>query len=148
MAGMQCSCTGVGLLTPSCLHCLTSQSERPSDAKSAMGTFVVVFCFSELEAAHARWRCRGSAVPSRELNGIPVRSGTEAGRGHSTESRTSLSQKDSAARRASSFLPSVGPDSAKPATARNYAPGTTHSAACFCAESRGGQRKEGGQEEK
>jgi len=36
IAGMQCSCTGVGLLTPSCLHCFTSQSERPSDEKSAI----------------------------------------------------------------------------------------------------------------
>lgn len=31
---MQFSWTGVGLWIPSCLHCLTNQSDRPSDGKS------------------------------------------------------------------------------------------------------------------
>lgn len=38
IAGMQFSWTGVGLLIPSCLHCLINQSERPSDAKSAISS--------------------------------------------------------------------------------------------------------------
>lgn len=38
MAGTQFSWTGVGLLMPSCWHCLTSQSERPSEEKSAIFT--------------------------------------------------------------------------------------------------------------
>lgn len=31
---MQFSWTGVGLLIPSCLHCLPSQSDRPREEKS------------------------------------------------------------------------------------------------------------------
>lgn len=36
IAGTQFSWTGVGLWIPSCLHCLTSQSDSPSDEKSVI----------------------------------------------------------------------------------------------------------------
>lgn len=38
MAGTQFCWTGVGLLMPSCWHCLTSQSDRPSEEKSDIFT--------------------------------------------------------------------------------------------------------------
>lgn len=70
-----------------------------------------------------RWRWRGSTVPRRELNGIPVWSGTEAGGEHSISPGRGLSQEQSA-RLTSTFFRLSGPQRwAKRFTARNYARG-------------------------